>query len=238
MFTGIIEATGNIDSLEQIGGDLRAKISSDKLDFSDVKTGDSISVSGVCLTAVSLDDKNFTVDISNETLLVTSFAQLREGDSVNLEKAMQVGSRFGGHIVSGHVDGVAALVSKTSDGRSERLVFSIASELVKFIAAKGSVCLEGVSLTVNEVADNQFGVNIIPLTADQTTLGSLQIGGRVNLEVDIISRYLEGLMAGMNEAQDRAAAIPEVITREKLVRCGFANKLTELKIDKSSHETK
>lgn len=219
MFTGIIEATGHIDSLEQVGGDVRAVISSDTLDFSDVKTGDSICVSGVCLTAIEITDNSFSVDISNETLALTSFASLTSGDKVNLEKAMQPSSRFGGHIVSGHVDGLAELLSRSPDGRSERLVFSAPVKLMKYIAAKGSVCLEGISLTVNEVRNNTFGLNIIPHTAEMTTFNALKEGDKVNLEVDLISRYLERLMtAGQTDAQ------PANLSFEKLVECGFAHK--------------
>ncbi|MFT5320707.1 MAG: riboflavin synthase [Pseudohongiellaceae bacterium] len=222
MFTGIVEAAGKIESLEQVGGDLRAVISSVEMDFSDVKTGDSICVSGVCLTALNIDDNSFSVDVSNETVSLTSFAQLQEGDKVNLEKAMQPQSRFGGHIVSGHVDGLAELVSRTQDGRSERLVFSTSSELHKYIAAKGSVCLEGISLTVNQVDGLQFGVNVIPHTAEKTTLDLLQVGSKVNLEVDIISRYLERLLVEKKDGMGHEVAAG--ITLDKLISSGFVDK--------------
>ncbi len=222
MFTGIVEAAGKIESLEQVGGDLRAVISSAEMDFSDVKTGDSICVSGVCLTALNIDDNSFSVDVSNETVSLTSFAQLQEGDKVNLEKAMQPQSRFGGHIVSGHVDGLAELVSRTQDGRSERLVFSTSSELQKYIAAKGSVCLEGISLTVNQVDGLQFGVNVIPHTAEKTTLDLLQVGSKVNLEVDIISRYLERLLVEKKDGMGHEVAAG--ITLDKLISSGFVDK--------------
>jgi len=217
MFTGIIEATGEITGLEQVGGDLRAEITSDALDFSDVGIGDSICVSGVCLTVVTLAGNRFTVDISNETVSLTSFATLKTGARVNLEKAMQPSSRFGGHIVSGHVDGLAELVSRKADGRSERLDFRAPAQLKKYIAAKGSVCLEGISLTVNAVTGDHFGVNIIPHTAEVTTFGKLNPGDKVNLEVDIISRYLERLVSG-----DPEKAVSQV-TMDQLVRCGFAD---------------
>lgn len=218
MFTGIIEATGHIDSLEQVGGDVRAVISSETLDVNEMKLGDSICVSGVCLTAIAITDNSFTVDISNETLSLTSMATLKTGDRVNLELAMQPSSRFGGHIVSGHVDGLAELASRAQDGRSERLVFSAPTELMKYIAAKGSVCLEGISLTVNEVSETGFGINIIPHTAEMTTFGELKEGDKVNLEVDLISRYLERLMtAGQTDKQ------PANLTFDKLVEYGFAN---------------
>lgn len=217
MFTGIIEATGEITGLEQVGGDLRAEITSDALDFSDVAIGDSICVSGVCLTVVTLAGNSFTVDISNETVSLTSFATLKTGARVNLEKAMQPSSRFGGHIVSGHVDGLAELVSRKADGRSERLDFRVPAQLKKYIAAKGSVCLEGISLTVNAVTGDHFGVNIIPHTAQVTTFGELKPGDRVNLEVDIISRYLERMVTGDAENTEPC------VTMDQLVRCGFAD---------------
>jgi len=222
MFTGIIEAKGIIESLEETGGDLRAIISSDEMSFDDVKIGDSICVSGVCLTAIRLQGNSFVVDISNETVALTSFSRISEGDAVNLEKAMQPASRFGGHIVSGHVDGLATLVKRYPDGRSERLVFSVPTELKKYIAAKGSVCLEGISLTVNEVDDLQFGVNIIPHTAEKTTLGLLQMGSKVNLEVDIISRYLERLLVEMKDGMGHEIA--DGITLDKLISSGFIDK--------------
>jgi riboflavin synthase len=217
VFTGIIEAIGEISSLEQAGGDLRAVISSETLDFGDINPGDSICVSGVCLTATEVNGNSLTVDISNETIALTSFAGLQAGNKVNLEKAMQPASRFGGHIVSGHVDGLAELLSREDDGRSERLVFLAPEILRKYIAAKGSVCLEGISLTVNEVNGGQFGVNIIPHTAQETTLSTLEPGSKVNLEVDIISRYLESLILD-REIKDDCAAI----TFAKLVQFGFA----------------
>ena len=221
MFTGIIEAKGIIESLKETGGDLRATIASDEMNFDDVKIGDSICVSGVCLTAIRLQGNSFVVDISNETVALTSFSRISEGDAVNLEKAMQPASRFGGHIVSGHVDGLATLVKRYPDGRSERLVFSVPMELKKYIAAKGSVCLEGISLTVNEVQGNEFGVNIIPHTAEKTTLGKLQAGNKVNLEVDIFSRYLESLIKGMAEENSTG------LTLDKLVSSGFANQSSD-----------
>jgi riboflavin synthase len=224
VFTGIIEATGEISSLEQVGGDLRVVISSETLDFSDIKSGDSICVSGVCLTATEINSNNFTVDVSNETLALTSFAGLQKGIKVNLEKAMQPTSRFGGHIVSGHVDGLAQLISREEDGRSERLVFRAPETLKKYIAAKGSVCLEGISLTVNEVDESQFGVNIIPHTALVTTLSGLESGSKVNLEVDIISRYLENLILN-NEAEDGSSAI----TLDKLIQFGSQGKSEDAK---------
>lgn len=200
MFTGIIEATGQIEDLKASGGDWRFTVSSRKLDFSDVKIGDSISVSGVCLTAIEIKDISFVADVSNETMNCTAMGQLVKGDLVNLEKAMMPTSRLGGHIVSGHVDGLAELVSKSNDGRSERLVYKVPAELARYIAHKGSVCLDGVSLTVNKVDGNEFGVNIIPHTTSETSIHLYQIGRKVNLEVDVISRYLERLLEGKKES--------------------------------------
>jgi riboflavin synthase len=202
MFTGIIEATGQIEDLQAANGDWRLSVASDKLDFSDVKIGDSISVSGVCLTAITLNEKSFVADVSNETMNCTSLAQLSKGDLVNLEKAMQPVSRLGGHIVSGHVDGLAELIRKTDDGRSERLVYKVPTELSRYIAHKGSVCLDGVSLTVNEVDGDEFSVNIIPHTTAATTMHLYQAGRKVNLEVDVISRYLERLLQRSSETDE------------------------------------
>jgi riboflavin synthase len=196
MFTGIIAATGTIASIRDSGGDWRIQVSSDALDFSDVATGDSIAVSGVCLTALEITGNSFAADLSRETLACTTAREWKTGERVNLEKALMAQSRLGGHIVSGHVDGIAELVSRAADARSERLVFRVPHELARYIAHKGSVCLDGVSLTVNEVSGDTFGVNIIPHTAECTTLHDYQPGRKVNLEVDVVSRYLERLLEG------------------------------------------
>ena len=216
MFTGIIEATGKIKDLQPAGGDWRLTVSSDGLDFSDIKLGDSISVSGVCLTATAINENSFAADVSNETIACTAMAQLNKGDLVNLEKAMQPTSRLGGHIVSGHVDGLVELVSKHNDGRSERLVYKVPAELARYIAHKGSVCLDGVSLTVNEVSGNEFGVNIIPHTTAETTIHLYKPGRKVNLEVDVISRYLERLLQG-------GASVESGLSMDFLAEHGFAN---------------
>ena len=193
MFTGIVAATGILQSRQSCDGDLRLRFEVPQELISDTKIGDSISVSGVCLTMLDLDGKSFSADVSVETLDKTSLGSRDEGDRVNLELALRASDRLGGHLVSGHVDGLAELVSRTVDARSERFVFESGSELARFIAAKGSVCLDGVSLTVNEVADNQFSICIIPHTLAVTTLGSLAAGQKVNLEVDQIARYLDHL---------------------------------------------
>lgn len=215
MFTGIIEATGTIKDLYSADGDWQVEVTSKSLDFSDIKLGDSISVSGVCLTATKLSNDAFMADVSNETMSCTAMASLVKGDLVNLEKAMQATSRLGGHIVSGHVDGLIELLSKKSDGRSERLVYKVPKELAKYIAHKGSVCLDGVSLTVNEVMANEFSVNIIPHTIQETTMKTYQPGRMVNLEVDVISRYIERLLQGENNSQE------STLTLATLAEAGF-----------------
>lgn len=218
MFTGIIEATGSIRSIRETGGDWRIAVASNMLDVSDVQVGDSIAVSGVCLTVVSLGDDSFSADVSRETLVCTTLQQWREGSRVNLEKALMAQSRLGGHIVSGHVDGIAELRSRRQDGRSERLAFQVPQELARYIAHKGSVCIDGVSLTVNEVNGTQFGVNIIPHTAERTTLQDLRAGSKVNIEVDVISRYLERLLQAGEHGK-----VSEGVTLEQLTKAGFGN---------------
>ena len=217
MFTGIIAATGTLASITDTGSDWRIRVQSEQLDFSDVATGDSIAVSGVCLTALAITKHGFDADVSRETLACTTMQELRSGDLVNLEKALTPQSRLGGHIVSGHVDGIAELVSHKPDGRSQRLVFRVPPALARYIAQKGSVCLDGVSLTVNEVSGNTFGVNIIPHTAERTTLQQCQPGQKVNVEVDVISRYLERLLEGKAETATG-------LTLDKLAKAGFAGK--------------
>ncbi len=216
MFTGIIAATGTVSRIQNIGGDWRLTIRSETLDLSSVQPGDSIAVSGVCLTALAPTSQQFSADVSRETLACTTLQHWHEGDLVNLELAMQPQSRLGGHIVSGHVDGVGELVSRLPDGRSERLVLRVPPALARYIAHKGSVCLDGVSLTVNEVNGNEFGVNIIPHTAERTTLHLFKAGRRVNVEVDVIARYLERLLQG-------AADTTQGLTLEQLARAGFIN---------------
>jgi riboflavin synthase len=213
MFTGIIAATGTIASIRDSGGDWRIRVQSAALDFSDVATGDSIAVSGVCLTALDITQNSFDADVSRETLACTTMQQLRSGARVNLEKALTPQSHLGGHIVSGHVDGIGELVSRKPDARSERLVFRVPQELARYIAHKGSVCIDGVSLTVNEVSGNEFGVNIIPHTAERTTLNEYAPGRKVNIEVDVISRYLERLLEGRDSAHG--------LTLDRLAQAGF-----------------
>ena len=193
MFTGIVAATGKLKSRVSYDGDLRIRFDVPPVMMEGCKTGDSISVSGVCLTMLEPDETGFSADVSVETLDKTSLGKRRQGDSVNLELAMRVSDRLGGHMVSGHVDGLAKLLSRVGDARSERFLFETDRTLARYIAPKGSACLDGVSLTVNEVDDKQFSICIIPHTLQVTTLGVLAVGEEVNLEVDLIARYLDRL---------------------------------------------
>lgn len=193
MFTGIIQAVGRIAASEERGGDRRLIVETAGLDLSDVKEGDSIAVSGVCLTALEIDGTRFAADVSIETLKLTTIGQLQVGDAVNLEKALRLADRLGGHLVSGHVDGSADVIDIHDDGRSQRWTFEVPASLARYIASKGSVCLDGVSLTVNEVDGRRFGVNLIPHTQSVTTFGSRRVGDAVNLEVDLMARYAERL---------------------------------------------
>jgi riboflavin synthase len=194
MFTGIIQTVGRIARIERRGGDVRLTVDTATLDMRDVALGDSIAVGGVCLTAVELGAQSFAADVSNETLSLTSFGQLGPGSRVNLEKALRLADRLGGHMVSGHVDGLGKVVSITSDGRSQRWTFEVPPNLTRYIAAKGSICIDGTSLTVNEVSGSRFGVNLIPHTVEHTTFADRKAGDAVNLEVDVVARYVERLL--------------------------------------------
>jgi riboflavin synthase len=199
MFTGIIQAVGKIAALERRGGDARLRVDTGKLDLSDVKHGDSIAVSGVCLTAVELSAKSFSADVSGETLARTTLGGLKPGDAVNLEKALTPTTRLGGHLVSGHVDGVGTVHERVQDARSVRFRIEAPAALAKYIAEKGSVCVDGVSLTVNAVRDDKFEVNVIPHTLAVTVIGEYERGTAVNIEVDMLARYLERLLRGPTE---------------------------------------
>lgn len=194
MFTGIIKALGSIARIEPRGGDLRLSIRSKDLPWRDYAAGDSISVNGVCLTAVELRDDGFESDVSRATIDATALRHLTEKSPVNLEPALTVGERLGGHFVSGHVDCVGAVTELERDARSVRLRIELPAEYRRYLARKGSVSVDGVSLTINEVSDNSFDVNIIPHTAETTIIGGYVEGTRVNIEVDLIARYLESLM--------------------------------------------
>lgn len=200
MFTGIVQAIGKIARSEPRGGDTRLLIDVGDLDLSDVVAGDSICVAGVCLTAVEIDATQFAADVSVETLTCTSLGSLRVGSAVNLEKPLRLMDRLGGHLVSGHVDGVGRVISIEADARSQRWRFQAPPALARYIAAKGSVCIDGVSLTVNDVSANHFGVNLIPHTIDATTFRDRRFDAEVNIEVDLIARYVERLRAAGDAA--------------------------------------
>ncbi|HNR92611.1 MAG TPA: riboflavin synthase [Dokdonella sp.] len=195
MFTGIVQAIGRIETREARGGDMRLVIDTGALGLDDVREGDSIAVAGVCLTALDIDGTRFAADVSNETLSLTTLGALVVGAAVNLEKALRLNDRLGGHLVSGHVDGIARVVAVEGDARSQRWTFEVPPPLARYIAAKGSVCLDGVSLTVNTVHDARFSVNLIPHTQAVTSFGQRGIGDPVNLEVDLMARYAERLSA-------------------------------------------
>ena len=214
MFTGIITAVGTIAALQPRGGDVRLRIATGKLDLSDVQLGDSIAVSGVCLTAVELPGDGFWADASRETLERTLLGEAAPGMKVNLEKALTPTTRLGGHLVSGHVDGIGAVTVWQPDGRSWRLRIQAPDALARYIAEKGSIGVDGVSLTVNRVDGAAFELNIIPQTLAETSLADFKIGRRVNLEVDLIARYLERLLLGERAAQPDGGGLTEALLRE------------------------
>jgi riboflavin synthase len=218
MFTGIIQAVGKISAIEQKAGDCRLTINTGKLRLDDIVLGDSIAVNGVCLTAVELGTDYFCADVSNETLSRTILKSATTGTPVNLELALTPSTRMGGHIVSGHVDGIGQVIEKKADGRSFRFKFKAPDNLAKYIAEKGSICINGISLTVNEVDGALFNINIVPHTLKETTLGDAVVGTRVNLEVDLLARYMERLMMG-----DAADKNHGGITEELLQKSGFFN---------------
>jgi riboflavin synthase len=195
MFTGIIQDVGRIQALEALGGDTRLTVAVDRLDLARVAPGDSIAVAGVCLTALAVDARAFSADVSRETLALTTIGDWRVGRRVNLEPALRAGDALGGHLVSGHVDGVAEVSARADDARSQRFRIRVPLPLARYIARKGSVALDGVSLTVNAVEQQEFEVNLVPHTLAATTLAGLGVGDRVNLEVDQIARYTERLLA-------------------------------------------
>ncbi|HEX7340917.1 MAG TPA: riboflavin synthase [Rhodanobacteraceae bacterium] len=194
MFTGIIQSVGRVARLEPRGGDVRLHVDSADLDLADVALGDSIAVSGCCLTVVVLAARGFAADVSNESLALTTLGRLKPGAVVNLEKALRLADRLGGHLVSGHVDGVGTVVSVTNDGRSQRWTFAVQAGLARYIAHKGSITIDGTSLTVNEVEGARFGVNLIPHTVAHTSFHARKPGDAVNIEVDVVARYIERLL--------------------------------------------
>lgn len=204
MFTGIIQAVGTVRKIERQGGDMRLHIATGKLDLSDVQLGDSIATNGVCLTAVQLPGDGFVADVSNETLARATLQHFKAGQRVNLEKAMMPSSRFGGHIVSGHVDGVGEVISIAPDARAVRYQIKAPAALAKYIAEKGSITVDGISLTVNGLSGATFDLTIVPHTVSETVIGDWRQGTPVNLEVDVLARYLERLLLGERAAEPAA----------------------------------
>ncbi|MBK5963532.1 riboflavin synthase [Thiocystis minor] len=219
MFTGIIQSIGQIQRLEPRGGDVRLTIDTGKLPLAEVAIGDSIAVNGVCLTAVELTGRGFSADVSRESLSLTTLGALGPGGRVNLEKALTLSTPLGGHLVSGHVDGVGVLLERHEDARSWRLRIQAPDELARYIAQKGSICVDGVSLTVNRVDGAVFELNIVPHTIRETIIGGYRTGARVNLEVDLIARYLERLLLGERAATPTSSGV----TLEFLAEHGFVN---------------
>lgn len=218
MFTGIIQSVGTVAAIENRGGDRSFRLNTGKLDLADVALGDSIAVNGVCLTAVKLPGDGFVADVSGETLSRTTLGKLAVGDRVNLEKALTPTTRLGGHLVSGHVDGVGKVVSRSTDARSVKFRIEAPAALAKYIAEKGSICCDGVSLTVNAIDGAIFDLNIVPHTISETTIDNWKAGVPVNLEVDIIARYLERLLLGDKAAEGGTHG---GITLAKLADHGF-----------------
>ncbi|MBB1088017.1 riboflavin synthase [Lysobacter sp. SG-8] len=203
MFTGIIEGVGHLAATEALGGDVRLHLKAGSLPFDDVRLGESIAVNGVCLTVIDFDAEGFAADASNETLALTSLGHLEPGAPVNLERAMRPSDRLGGHLVSGHVDGLGQVVSITDDARAQRWRFTAPAALLRYIAKKGSICVDGVSLTVNEVDGDGFEVALVPHTVAHTAFAQTRVGNLVNLEIDLVARYVERLLAG-RDAEDKA----------------------------------
>ncbi len=202
MFTGIIEAVGTIKAININSQGARLVIASNTLDMGDVKLGDSIATNGICLTVVAFDQTSFSADVSNETLKRTGFAHYQVGAKVNLEKAMLASTRFGGHMVSGHVDGISEIIEINNNGNSYEYWLSMPKELARYVAEKGSITVDGTSLTVNALQEDRFRLTIVPHTVKQTLFANYQTGSKVNIEVDLIARYLERLLIGGSENQN------------------------------------
>jgi riboflavin synthase len=196
MFTGLIEGTGRVKKIEPRGKDMRLSIEAG-FELDGLQEGDSVSVHGICLTVVSWQGNSFTVDVSQESLSRTTLARLRPGDAVNLERALKLGDRLGGHLVNGHVDGKARVISRKKRGDSIVFAFEVAPELARYFIEKGSVAVDGVSLTVNSCDEKSFEVNLVPYSARLTTIGNLKVGDEVNIEVDVIGKYVEKFVRTM-----------------------------------------
>lgn len=201
MFTGIIEAVGKITSVEPLEGDVRLTVETGNLPMEEVELGDSIATNGVCLTVIKKTENTYCADVSVESLDLTTIRHWQVDTTVNLERALTPQSRLGGHIVSGHVDGVGEVVSRHPDARSERFLMRVPKAMAKYIAHKGSITIDGTSLTVNNVNGCEFDVNIVPHTLEHTVMDSYQAGTKINLEVDVIARYLERLLLGDKAAE-------------------------------------
>ncbi|WP_199608968.1 riboflavin synthase [Flocculibacter collagenilyticus] len=219
MFTGIIEAVGSINSIRQYGDDFRVEVATGELDLSDVNLGDSIATNGVCLTVVAFNENTFEADVSVETINKTGFAHYSAGQTVNLEKALLPTTRLGGHIVSGHVDGVAKVEKIQNLGRAVEYWLSAPSHLTKYIVEKGSITIDGISLTVNDVEQTQFKLTIVPHTAQETTISQLKVGSLVNLEIDVMARYVEKLLT--HKEQSSTEHNKDNVTMDLLSRSGF-----------------
>jgi riboflavin synthase len=218
MFTGIIQRVGTLVGLEPKGGDMALQIRADESYMEGVQLGDSIATNGVCLTVVKLLGDGYVADVSRESLSLTTLGGLKPGSPVNLEKALTLDTPLGGHLVSGHVDGVGRLLERSDDARSIHLLIEAPAELARYIAAKGSICVDGVSLTINRVNGSQFELNIVPHTAQQTIIDGYLTGTKVNLEVDLVARYLERLLLGEKAAEPQASG---EVTLELLAKHGF-----------------
>jgi len=209
MFTGIIVATGRVAAIVEKRGDLELAIESGEVERMRVAVGDSVSVQGVCLTATRVEPNVFHADVSRETLAKTTLGTFEPGRRVNLEPSLRAGDALGGHLVSGHVDAVGILTSTVEDARSRRLQFELPVTLMRYVAPKGSICIDGVSLTVNDVGDRRFDVNIIPHTHEVTTLGDLTVGVGANIEIDVIARYLERLWTTYANFRSNDSELPK-----------------------------
>ncbi len=213
MFTGIIQSIGKIISITPGSVDTRLSVDVGKMPFDDVQMGESISINGACMTVVSFDENSFSVDVSRESLAMTTLGRLQTGSPVNLERALRLSDRLGGHLVTGHVDGVGQITERLSEGRSVRFGIRVPGTLTRYIAHKGSICIDGVSLTVNRIEGKELGLQIIPHTLEQTIFSEYRVGDEVNLEVDLIARYLERLL---DKDGDHSR-----LTAEQLINAGF-----------------
>lgn len=216
MFTGIVEAVGTLAAITPKGEDISVTVEVGKLDMSDVKLGDSIATNGVCLTVVAYSQTSYSADLSLETLKKTGFADYEAGDKVNLEKAMLPTTRFGGHIVSGHVDGVGEIVERNMVGRAIEFWVAMPGDIAKYVAEKGSITVDGISLTVNALRKGAFKLTIVPHTGEETTIADFHVGRKVNLEVDVLARYMERLLTAQREEQSESR-----ITMDFLQQNGF-----------------